>query len=116
MKTFTGKYTNKNFQYSSDNEVLRAQLISILNTPIGSRFYYPSYGSKLSEYKFTILNHFSINMISQEIKNAVDLIDGVTLSAISYNVIDNSIYFTVDLEKLSNTIKVVLSVTDGVAS
>lgn len=116
MKTFTGKYSNKNFQYSSDNEVLRAQLISILNTPVGSRFYYPDYGSNLNDYRFNILNHFSINMIAQEVKRAVTLIDGVELTSISYSVDGNVLYFTVDLERLSNIIRVTFSIVDGVAS
>lgn len=115
MRTFTGNYSNRNFQYSGDNEALRAQLISILNTPKGSRFYYPSYGSHLNEYKFSVLNHFSINMIGQEIKTAITLIDGVKLSAISYSIVDNTLYFTIDLNKMSNTIRLRLSVVDGVA-
>lgn len=115
MRTFTGNYSNRSFQYSGDNEALRAQLISILNTPKGSRFYYPSYGSHLNEYRFSILNHFSINMIGQEIKTAITLIDGVTLSAISYSVAGNTLYFTIDLNKMSNTIRLNLSIVDGVA-
>ena len=116
MRTFTGNYSNKSFQYSGDNEALRAQLISILNTPIGTRFYYPSYGSHLNEYRFNVLNHYSINMIAQEIKNAIALIDGITLSAISYSISGNNLYFTIDLNKTSNIIRFTISVVDGVAS
>jgi hypothetical protein len=54
-------------------------------------------------------------MIGQEIKTAITLIDGVTLSAISYSVAGNTLYFTVDLNKMSNTIRLTLSVVDGVA-
>lgn len=116
MKTFTGKYANKSFQYSTDNEAFRAQLISILNTPVGSRFYYPDYGSNLNDFRFSILNHFSINMIAQEVKRAITLIDGVELKAISYSISGNNLYFTVDLEKLSSVTRVALTITDGVAS
>ena len=69
MKTFTGQYSNGNFVYSNDTEAIRAQLISILNTQLGSRFYYPSYGSRLNDYRFDVINYFTINMIAQEIKN-----------------------------------------------
>ena len=61
MKTFTGQYSNGNFVYSNDTEAIRAQLISILNTPLGSRFYYPSYGSRLNDYRFDVINYFTIN-------------------------------------------------------
>ena len=67
MKTFTGQYSNGNFVYSNDTEAIRAQLISILNTPLGSRFYYPSYGSRLNDYRFDVINYFTINMIAQAI-------------------------------------------------
>ena len=116
MKTFMGKYSNGNFVLSDDNDVLKAELISILNTPLGSRFYYPSYGSHLREFRFSIINYFTINMIGQEIKNAVNLMDGVSLSSIDYYVSNNKLYFNVILNRLSEKIKVNLSVVDGVAS
>ncbi len=116
MRTFTGKYINENFAYSDDNEAIRAQLISILNTPIGSRFYYPSYGSRLNEFKFSIINYFTINMIGQEIKNAVALMGGISLNKISYDVYDNKLVFNVELKRLSEKISINLSVVDGVAS
>ena len=115
MKTFFGEYSGGNFVMSGDNEVLRAMLISILNTPIGSRFYYPSYGSRLNELKFSVLNHFTINMIGQEVKNAVGLMDGVSLSSIEYTIDNDTIHFTIGLNRLSNNITVNLSVADGVA-
>ena len=55
MKTFTGQYSNGNFVYSNDTEAIRAQLISILNTPLGSRFYYPSDGSRLKDHRFDVI-------------------------------------------------------------
>lgn len=116
MKTFIGKYFNNNFVLSSDSDVIKSELISILNTPIGSRFYYPSYGSRLNEFRFSIINYFTINLIGQEIKNAINLIDGVTLSSIDYYVENNKLYFNIVLNKLSNKVKVNLSVVDGVAS
>lgn len=116
MKTFAGKYVGKNFVYSDDNEAIRMQLISILNTPVGSRYYYPSYGSHLNEYRFSVLNYFTINMIGQEIKNAIALLNGITLSSIGYYIKDNKLYFNIELNRLSNNIKISLSVVDGVAS
>lgn len=116
MRTFTGKYSNGNFVYSGNAEVLKSQLVSILNTPFGSRFYYPGYGSRLNEYKFSPINYFTIHMISQEIKNAVNYIDGVSLSAISYSLEDGILKFNVELSKLSERIKLSLNVVNGVAS
>lgn len=116
MKTFIGKYSNGNFVLSEGNDVLKAELISILNTPLGARFYYPSYGSHLSEYRFSVLNYFTINMIGQEIKNAVALLDGVTLTSIDYYVSNNQLQFNIVLNRNSENIKVNLSVVDGVAS
>lgn len=116
MESFTGAYERNNFVLSSDEKVLKAELISILNTPVGSRYYYPSYGSNLSSFKFSVLNYFTINIIGQEVKSAVDLLDGVTLSGISYYISNNKLYFTLDLNKNSNNYKVTLSVSDGVAS
>lgn len=115
MKTFTGQYSNGNFVYSNDTEAIRAQLISILNTPLGSRFYYPSYGSRLNDYRFDVINYFTINMIAQEIKNAILLLDGVTLSNIEYHVYNDRLYFDIELTRLSEKISLNLSVTDGVA-
>lgn len=116
MQTFTGQYSGRNFVYSDDLEAIRLQLVSILNTPIGSRFYYPSYGSNLRSYRFSVLNYFTINMLSQEIKNAVDFIDGVTLAGIGYYIKDNTINFEITLNRLSENVKVNIAVTDGVAS
>lgn len=116
MKTFSGKFLGRNFVYSSDNEAIRMQLISILNTPLGSRFYYPSYGSTLNNFRFSVLNYFTINMIGQEIKRAVSLIDGVSLASIGYSVKENTIYFDIALNRMSEIVKLKLSVTDGVAS
>lgn len=117
MKTFTGKYSNGNFVLSNDNEVLRAELVSILNTRLGTRWYYPTYGSSLSDLKFEILNFYTLNLVSQEIKTAVGLIDGVSLSGISYSIGKNKeLVFSIDLVKNSTMFKVSLSVVDGVAS
>lgn len=116
MKTFSGKFSDKNFIYSDDIESIRMQLVSILNTPVGSRFYYPSYGSHLREYRFAVLNYYTINIIGQEIKNAVDFISGVELTGISYYVVDNVLHFNIELNRLSNIVKVNLTVVDGVAS
>ena len=116
MKTFSGKFLGKNFVYSDDNEAIRMQLVSILNTPVGSRFYYPSYGSRLNEFRFSVLNYFTVNMIGEEIKSAVNLINGVSLAGISYYITDNNLYFVVDLNRNSEKVRVSLSVKDGVAS
>ena len=116
MRTFTGKYENGNYILSGDSEALKAQLISILNTPLGSRFYYPSYGSTLNTYKFNVLNYFTINIIGQEIRRVVGLIDGVTLSSIAYSIRNNTIKFDIELVRVSQKVKISLSVTDGVAS
>lgn len=115
MKTFIGKYSNGNFVYSGDVESIRAQLISILNTPLGSRFYYPSYGSRLNEFRFSILNYYTINMIGQEIKNAIALMSGITLVRIGYYVNNNKLYFNIELSRMAENIKLNLSVVDGVA-
>lgn len=115
MRSFAGQYKNNRFIFSNENETLRAKLISILNTPLGSRFYYPSYGSNLNQYRFSILNYFTINMIGQEIKNAISLMGGISLSKISYYVTDNVLYFNIELNRLSDIIRLNLSVVDGVA-
>lgn len=116
MITFAGKYENGNFIYSEDTEAIKMQLVSILNTPIGSRLYAPSYGSNLRNYRFSILNYFTINMIGQEIKNAIQHMSGVTLASITYSVNNNKLLFSIDLQYMSETIRVDLTVVDGVAS
>lgn len=116
MISFTGEYKDNNFVYSNDTNSLRMQLISILNTPKGSRWYYPTYGSYLNEYKFSVLNFFTINIIGNEIKDAIDLIDGVTLSSINYTIDHNKLIFDIDLIRSSDKITIKLSVVDGVAS
>lgn len=116
MKTFFGKYENGSFVYSEHSEAIKAQLISILNTPIGSRFYAPTYGSVLNEYRFSILNYFTINMIGQAIKDAIQLMSGVTLQNIEFSLVNNKLYFTVDLLHLSEIVRVNLTISDGVAS
>lgn len=117
MESFTGEYKHNGFVLSGDADVLKAELVSILNTPIGSRFYYPTYGSNLNQLRFSILNYFTINMIGQEVKSAIDLLDGVTLNSISYYVSSNNkVSFVLDLSRNSDNYKVSLSVSDGVAS
>lgn len=116
MKTFTGKYVNGHFVYSDDIDAIKSQLVSILNTPAGSRFYNPSYGSHLNEYRFSILNYFTINIIGQEVKEAVHMMDGVTLSSISYRVENNKLIFDIDLQQTSDVVRVALTVSDGIAS
>ena len=116
MQTFTGKFVNRNFVLSDDTEALKAQLVSILSTPFGARYYYPSYGSHLNEYRFSVLNYFTINMIGQEIKNAIALMNGVSLSKISYYLENNNLHFNIELNRMSEKIKINLSIVDGVAS
>lgn len=117
MKTFIGEYKNGSYIMSGDDEVLRAQLVTILNTPIGSRFYYPSFGSNLKNLRFSVLNYYTINIITQTIKDAVDLIDGVKLAGISYSLSNNNtIQYIIDLDRLSTKYRINLSVSDGVAS
>ena len=116
MITFVGKYENNNFKYSDDVEAIKMQLVSILNTPIGTRFYAPTYGSNIRNYRFSILNYFTISMIGQEIKNAIQFMSGVTLANISYEVDNNKLLFTIDLYYLSEIVRVNLTVVDGVAS
>lgn len=116
MKTFFGEYNNKNYVYSDDSAVLKSQLISILNTPIGTRFYYPEYGSNLYKYKFGVINYFTVNMIGQEIKNAISMMTGVSLSSITYNINGTTLLFNISLKKTSNIFRLNIKVEDGVAS
>ena len=116
MMTFAGEYNGTNFVYSGDTEAIKMQLVSILNTPIGSRFYAPSYGSNIRNYRFSILNYFTINMIGQEIKNAIQFMSGVTLANISYTLDNNALKFDIDLYYLSEVVRINLTVVDGVAS
>lgn len=116
MKTFAGIYSGNNYVFSNEAESLRVQLLSILNTPRGSRYYYPDYGSNLNMYRFNVLNHYSINLISTEIKRAISLIDGLTLTDISYDIEDdNTLSFTLEVVRQSSTSKFSISVSDGVA-
>lgn len=116
MITFTGQYEGNNFVYSGSDEALRMQLISILNTPKGSRWYYPDYGSRLNEFRFSILNYYTINMIGNEIKEAVRLIDGVDLSNISFTAYKDGLVFDIELKRQSDTTSVKVTVVDGIAS
>lgn len=116
MRTFFGKYKNGKFVYSDQTESLKAQLISILNTPLGSRFYAPSYGSHLCEYRFSIINYFTITTIGQAIKDAIRLMNGVTLSNIRYSLINNKLSFDIDLIYASDRVSINLTVVDGIAS
>jgi phage baseplate assembly protein W len=117
MRTFFGKYSDGSFVYSEQNDALKAQLISILNTPVGSRFYAPTYGSHLNEYRFSIINYFTINMIGQCITDAVRFMNGVTLSKIEYALgEDNDLLFSLELVYMSDVVTINLKVADGVAS
>ena len=55
-------------------------------------------------------------MIGQEIKNAIQHMSGVTLASITYSVNNNKLLFSIDLQYMSETIRVNLTVVDGVAS
>jgi phage baseplate assembly protein W len=116
MITFAGKYENDNFVYSEDAEVIKMQLVSILNTPLGSRFYAPTYGSNIRNYRFSILNYFTINMIGQEVKNAIQHLSGVTIANITYTVDNNKLIFYIDLNYMTNKVRINLTIVDGVAS
>lgn len=116
MITFTGKYSRNNFVYSDDLESIRIQLISIINTPKGSRWYYPSYGTNISAYRFSPINYWTINMIGQEIKSAVDHLSGVQLAEIGYTVIDGKLVFEIGLKRFSDIVKLNITVVDGIAT
>lgn len=115
MRTFFGDYKNKNFVYSNKNDAIRAQLISILNTQKGSRFYYPNYGSDLNQYRFGIINYFTIQMIGQCVKDAISLLDGVSIINIRYSVEKDHLKFYIDLNCNSDNVTVHLSIANGVA-
>lgn len=114
MITFAGEYKDNNYILSDDKNAIKMQLLSILNTPLGTRFYSPNYGSNIRKYRFSILNYFTINMIGQEIKNAISLMSGVTLASIDYSVDENKLTFEVELAYLSTNIRVDLTYLDGV--
>ena len=84
-------------------------------------FFGGSYAATISQMSsngikgFDVINYFTINMIAQEIKNAILLLDGVTLSNIEYHVYNDRLYFDIELTRLSEKISLNLSVSDGVA-
>ena len=55
-------------------------------------------------------------MIGQEIKEAIHMMDGVTLSKIQYTLNNNKLVFVIELNRLSERIAINLTVADGVAS
>lgn len=117
MRTFMENFDNV-VSYAWDKRVsaVRDFLLVVLNTPRGSRPYYPEFGCDIEKYKYMPLNTNVINMIHHEIRKSIDSISGLTLRSSSYRVLskERTLLFQFVLLMKSETVTVKLSYKEGV--
>ena len=79
--SYDGKYLDLS---ESNQEEIRTNLIHLLLTRKGSRYYLPDFGSRLYEYIFEPLDGPTFSEIESEIRDSVkEYIPGITITNIS---------------------------------
>jgi len=104
---------------SSPEREIRANLIHLLLTKKGSRYYLPDFGTRLYEFIFEPMDGPTFSDIQSEIKDAVDeFMPGITLNEISIKPssedtpsTDNNVYQVPGLETKEHTAKVKIDYT-----
>lgn len=86
LRSFSEKYSIRNFAYDSGTDAVREYLTFILNTPKGTRAYYPDFGSNLHKYQYAPLNQTLIREVHAEIRNCVNQVEGITVLTTEYDV------------------------------
>ena len=118
LRTFSEKYHNRNFVWDTGSDAVREYLAYILNTPKGTRPYYPNFGSNLHKFKYAPLNQVTLREIHAEIRNCINAIDGMILQTSEYtvDVKSRSIYFKFYMLVDKDLMTVSLKYSGGVAS
>lgn len=103
----------------TDDEEIRADLVHLILTRKGSRYFLPSFGTRLYEFIFEPMDGPTFSDIQSEIKDAVDeFMPGITLNEISIKPssedtpsTDNNVYQVPGLETKEHTAKVKIDYT-----
>jgi phage baseplate assembly protein W len=82
---FRDSYTGKYLDLSETNqEELRSNLVHLLLTRKGTRYYLPDFGTRLYEYIFEPMDGPTYSQIESEIRDSVgEYIPGITITSIS---------------------------------
>lgn len=106
LRSFSEKYSIRNFVYDTGSGAVREYLMHILNTPKGTRPYYPDFGSNLHKYQYAPLNQIVIREVHAEIRNCINQVEGITVLNSEYAVnvklrqVAFKFYLTVDGERM----------------
>ena len=84
LRSFSEKFINRNFAWDNGTDAVREYLTYILNTPKGTRPYYPHFGSNLHKFKYAPLNQVTLREIHSEIRNCINAIEGMVIQTSEY--------------------------------
>lgn len=115
IRTFAEHYGARNFTYDTGADAVREFLAYVLNTPKGTRPYYPLFGSYLGRYKYAPLNQTTIREVHAEIRSCINSIDGISVVNSEYSVDarTRSLSFRFFLVVDGNRMSVSMSYSDG---
>lgn len=87
MFTFVESFGSTNYTYLSSVRAFKQYLLDQLNTDKGSRPYYPDYGSRLSRYKYSLLNRQTASLIHADVYFILSSMDNVTIVSTTFKLI-----------------------------
>lgn len=96
---------------NTPEEEVKSNLIHLLLTKRGSRYYLPNFGTNLYQYIFEPLDEITIGKIEDEITDAVErYIPNLTIKKINIKRFDQDIEFVNDIQ-LQHTIRINIEYT-----
>lgn len=87
MYTFTAAYSGTAYRGTSGVAALYHYVLDQVNTPLGSRPYYPDYGSRIHEYRHLPLTATLARVVHTEVYVLLTQQPGVTVLSTSYQLV-----------------------------
>lgn len=87
MSSYIENYSKNNYCFETTSSSFYQSVMDQLNTPLGSRAYYPDYGSKLYLYKFLPLDINTAKVIHAEIYILLSSYEGVDILSTDYKLL-----------------------------
>lgn len=82
MKTTLYGFGKDRFEYISEGEAVGAYLAMIMNTPKGSRYNDPNFGSDLHTFSYMPMTQSFAYFLDAEIRSALAILGGLVINSI----------------------------------
>lgn len=115
MYTFIENYSRKNYTGEDGIDCIIQFIMDQLNTQIGTRPYYPDYGTNFTKYRFLPATIENARMLHTDVYSAITNMNGITIKNSDFSLEPESrkvnLSFTLIVNKNSVTLR--MSYSDG---